>query len=369
MKILIALSMILFTFSSAHADFNPSAILKSMTLREKVGQLFVIRPDQLDTSLTLEQIHHDHKLGVKSLSPSMRKVLKDYPAGGFILFAKNMDSPVQLMRCNESLLKASKLYPIMAIDEEGGSIARIANSKGFTVRKFKSMKAIGESGHVKETASYIASYIKSYGFNLDFAPVADINTNPENIVIGDRAFGSDPKYVSRLAGEYLDGLHEQGVMGCLKHFPGHGDTKGDTHDDYVAVYKTWDELMKAEMLPYIDNMKKADTIMTAHITMRNVTSDGLPASLSREIVTGKLRGELGYDGVVITDAMMMGAIQKNYTSSEAAVLSFEAGNDIILMPYDYREAFDGILEAVKSGRISEARLDESVMRILMLTRR
>ena len=231
MKILTALSMILFTFSTAHADFNPSAILKSMTLREKVGQLFVIRPDQLDTSLTLEQIHHDRKLGVKSLSPSMRKVLKDYPAGGFILFAKNMDSPVQLMRCNDSLIKASKVYPVMAIDEEGGSIARIANSKGFTVRKFKSMKAIGESGHVKETASYIASYIKSYGFNLDFAPVADINTNPENIVIGDRAFGSDPEYVSKLAGEYLDGLHAQGVMGCLKHFTGHGDTKGDTHDD------------------------------------------------------------------------------------------------------------------------------------------
>ncbi|MBQ6115106.1 MAG: DUF3459 domain-containing protein [Synergistaceae bacterium] len=366
MKILIALSMILFTFSTAHADFNPSAILKSMTLREKVGQLFVIRPDQLDTSLTLEQIHHDRKLGVKSLSPSMRKVLRDYPAGGFILFAKNMDSPVQLMRYNDSLIKASKIYPVMAIDEEGGSIARIANSKGFMVRKFKSMKAIGESGHVKETASYIASYIKRYGFNLDFAPVADINTNPENIVIGDRAFGSDPQYVSKLAGEYLDGLHEQGVTGCLKHFPGHGDTKGDTHDNYVAVYKTWDELMKAEMIPYIDNIKKADTVMTAHITMKNVTNDGLPASLSRELITGKLRGELGYDGVIVTDAMMMGAIQKNYVSSEAAILALEAGNDIILMPYDYREAFDGILEAVKSGRISEARLDESVMRILRL---
>ena len=369
MKLLTALALTLITVATAHADINPSAILQSMTLREKVGQLFVIRPDQLETSLTPEQIHSPGKYGVKSLSPLMRKTLKDYPAGGFVIFAKNIDSPVQLMRYTDSLIKASKYYPVMAIDEEGGRISRLANHKAFTVRKYPSVEAIGRSGKVRETASYIASYLKRYGFNLDFAPVADINTNPENIVIGDRSFGSDPEYVSRLAGEFLDGLHEQGIAGCLKHFPGHGDTKGDTHEDYVSVSKTWDELLRAEIVPYVNNLKKADTVMTAHITMKNVTDDGLPASLSHEIVTGKLRNELGYDGVIITDAFNMGAIQKNYSSSEAAILAFEAGNDIILMPYDYREAFDGILQAVRSGRISEARLDESVMRILMLKRK
>lgn len=366
MRILTALLLILLTYHPAGAEISPSSILKSMTLREKVGQLFVIRPDQLETSLTPEQIHDPRKYGVKSLSPVMRKTMKDYPAGGFVLFAKNMDSPIQLMRYNGALIKASKIYPIMAIDEEGGRISRIANHNAFTVRKYPSVEAMGKSGHVKDAASYIASYIKRYGFNLDFAPVADINTNPENIVIGDRAFGSDTEYVSRLAGEYLDGLHEQGVMGCLKHFPGHGDTKGDTHEDYVSVSKTWDELLRAEIVPYIDNLSKADTIMTAHITMKGVTDDGLPASLSREVVTLKLRDELGYEGVIITDAFNMGAIQKNYSSSEAAILALEAGNDIILMPYDYREAFDGVLEAVRSGRISETRLNESVMRILTL---
>lgn len=366
MRILLSLMIFLLTFGTAHADFNPSAILKSMTLREKVGQLFVIRPDQLDTSLTPEQIHTSGKFGVKSLTPSMRKVLKSYPAGGFVFFAKNFDSPVQLMKYTSDLKKASKLYPVMAIDEEGGQISRIANHKSFMVRKFKTVKEIGESGHVKETASYIASYLKDYGFNLDFAPVVDINTNPENIVIGDRAFGSDPELVSRLAGQFLDGLHEQGVAGCIKHFPGHGDTKGDTHEGYVAVYKTWDELLKAEIVPYVNNMKKADTIMTAHITMKNITSDNLPASLSREIVTGKLRNELGYDGVIITDAFNMGAIADNYSSSEVAVLAIEAGNDIVLMPFDYREAFDGLIKAVETGRISETRIDESVMRILRL---
>ena len=366
MRILLTFMIMLLTFGTASAEFNPSKILKAMTLNEKVGQLFVIRPDQLDTSLTPKQIHDSRNFGVKSLTPSMQKTLKEYPAGGFVIFGKNMDSPIQLKRYTEALTKASKLYPVMAIDEEGGQISRIANHKNFTAKKFKSTKAIGESGHVKETASYIASYVKSYGFNLDFAPVVDINTNPENIVIGDRAFGSDPELVSRLAGEYLDGLHEQGVMGCLKHFPGHGDTKGDTHEDYVAVFKTWDELLRAEIVPYVRNMKKADSIMTAHITMKNITGDGLPASLSKEIVTGKLRNELGYDGVIITDAFNMGAIAKNYTSSEAAILAIEAGNDVVLMPYDYREAFDGVIEAVKSGRISEKRIDESVMRILRM---
>ena len=359
----------LMTFSTASADFTPSEILKSMTLREKVGQLFVIRPDQLETSLSPEQIHAPRKFGVKSISPLMRETLKDYPAGGFIIFGKNFDSPIQLMQYTSGLKKASGIYPLMTIDEEGVQISRIANHKSFTVKKFQSVKAIGDSGRVKETASYIASYLKDYGFNLDFAPIADIYTNPENKVIGDRAFGSSPELVSKLAGQFLDGLHENNIAGCLKHFPGHGDTKDDTHEDYVSVSKTWDELLKAEIIPFRENFSKTDTVMTAHITMKNITTDNLPASLSREMVTGKLRNELGYDGVIITDAMNMGAVAKNYTSSEAAVLALEAGNDIILMPFDYREAFDGIIEAVKSGKISEARINESVLRILRLKKK
>ena len=193
-----------------------------------------------------------------------------------------------------------------------------------------------------------------------------MNTNPENIVIGDRAFGSDPEHVSRMVSGYLDGLHSQGIAGSIKHFPGHGDTKNDTHEGSVYVLKTWEELMKCELVPFIDNLKKTDSVMIAHIVMKNVTHDGLPATLSRELVTGKLRGELGYDGVVIVDALMMKAISNNYTSAEAAVLALEAGCDILLMPYDYREAFDGVMEAVKSGRITEARIDESVNRITKL---
>ncbi|MBQ7154352.1 MAG: DUF3459 domain-containing protein [Synergistaceae bacterium] len=341
---------------------------QAMTLREKIGQLFMIRPDQLDTSLTLEQIHNDKvdAKGVKSVNKTMLATLKDYPAGGFVIFRKNLDSPKQLRALNSELKAACKISPLMAVDEEGGRIARIANHKSFKLKKYASAQAMAEGGQVRKAAEYIASYLKDYGFNMDFAPVADINTNPENIVIGDRAFGSDPEIVSRMVSDYLDGLHSQGIAGSIKHFPGHGDTKGDTHTGFVAVTKTWPELLRCELIPFIDNLKKTDSVMVAHITMKDVTSDNLPATLSHELITGKLRGELGYDGVVIADALMMKAISNHYTSAEAAVLALETGCDILLMPQDYREAFDGIVAAIEDGRITEARIDESVNRIMKL---
>ena len=341
----------------------------AMTLREKVGQLFVIRPDQLDTSLTLEDINDSKAIGVKKLTNAMRETLKEYPAGGFAIFGKNIESPKQLKRLTSDLKNACEVVPIMAIDEEGGPIARIANKKGFNVKKYKSAEAIGQTGDPRrayEMASTIAEYIKDYGFNMDFAPVADVNTNPENIIIGSRAFGSEPELVSKMVSAYLDGLHSQGIIGSIKHFPGHGDTKNDTHEGYVAVYKTWDELLQAELIPFRENFDKADTVMIAHITMKNITSDDLPATLSKTIITDKLRGELGYNGVIITDALGMGAIKDNYSSGESALLAFEAGCDILLMPYDYIEAFEAILNAVETGRISQQRLDESVQRILNL---
>ncbi len=355
-KLLTALLLILTLTAQAHA----------MTLREKVGQLFVIRPEQLDTKLTPEQVHDNSKYGAKSITKSMLETLKKYPAGGFAIFCKNLDKPAQLKALTKTLYGASEIYPIMAIDEEGGAISRIANHKNFNVRKFKSARAIADDNMTYEAAATIAGYIKEYGVNMNFAPVADVNTNPENIVIGDRAFGSDPKFVSKQVKAYLDGLHSQGIAGSVKHFPGHGDTKGDTHSEAVSVYKTWEELKKSEIIPFKENLAGADSVMIAHIIMKNVTDDDLPATLSHELITGKLRGELGYDGVVITDAMNMDAIAKHYKSDEAAVMAIEAGCDVILMPYDYAAAFEGVMNAVKSGRISEQRINESVARIMAL---
>mgnify|MGYP003571316891 CR=1 FL=1 len=338
--------------------------LSSMTLEQKIGQLFIIRPDALDITLSSDEINDSKAQGVDAVNKTMLETLKKYPAGGFVFFRKNIRTPKQLKKFTRALKDSSEIFPIIAIDEEGGKISRIANAKNFNVKKFESVQKIAESKKSREAGKIIGTYLKEYGFNFDFAPVADVNTNPENIVIGDRAFGNNPDFVAENVSEFLEGLHSQGVAGCLKHFPGHGDTKGDTHEDSVNVYKTWEELLKAEIIPFKENLSKADSVMTAHITMKNI--DGLPATLSREIITNKLRKELGYDGLIITDAMIMKAIANKYSSSEAAILAIEAGNDIILMPYDYIEAFEGVLNAVKSGRISEERLNESVMRILEL---
>ena len=357
MKKFLAILLILFAFTSE---------CRAMTLREKVGQLFVIRPEQLDVNLDPDQVHDRRKYGAKTITKAMLDTLEKYPAGGFIIFGKNLESPEQLRILTQDLREASKYYPIMAIDEEGGQISRIANKKNFHVKKFASTQSIAQSGKTRYAARTIAEYIKDFGFNMDLAPVADINSNPENIVIGTRAFGSSPDFVSRNTSEYLDGLHERGIAGCIKHFPGHGDTKGDTHTKSVSVLKTWDELLKSEIIPFKANLAKTDAVMSAHIIMKNVTGDNLPASLSHELITGKLREELGYNGVIITDALDMDAISKHYKSGNAAILAIEAGCDILLTPYEYTKAFDAVLNAVKSGRISEQRLDESVERIMAL---
>ncbi len=367
-KFALIIIIILGIASGCSASTSGSEIdLRSMTLREKVGQLFLIRPDQLNVNLSNDLIHKSKAVGETSVTEIMLDTLRNYPAGGFALFAKNIENPTQLKIFTRELVNACTIQPILAIDEEGGIISRIANHKKFRVKKFPSVKSIGETGNSRmayDAGAVIGKYLRDYGFNLDFAPIVDVNTNPDNIVIGNRAFGDDPELVSRMAGAFLDGLHSQKIAGSIKHFPGHGDTTNDPHKGYVAISKTWDELLNCELIPFMRNFAKTDSVMVAHITLKNITHDDLPATLSQELITGKLRNELAYDGLIITDAMMMGAVKENYSSSEAAVLAFEAGNDILLMPWDFREAFDGIIHAIETGRISEQRLDESVRRIL-----
>ncbi len=357
---------------SPTADTRTAAerALDNMSTADKVGQLFIIRPDSLDPSLTDEQISNATKYGVTALTDEMKATLQEYPAGGFAVFGKNITSPEQLKSFVSDLKNASIVAPVMGIDEEGGSVSRIANSKGFNVTKYKSMAAVGSTGDFENAESVgktIGAYLKQYGFDLDFAPVCDVNTNPDNIVIGDRSFGSDPGLVAGMVSAEIKGLHESGIMSCAKHFPGHGDTKGDTHYEFVYVEKTWDELLDCEIIPFTAAMDAdTDMIMVAHIAARNVTDDGLPSSMSKEMITDRLRGELGYKGVVITDSMAMGAVADKYSPAEAAVKSIQAGADIILMPEDYKAAFQGVLDAVNNGTISQERLDESVLRILNL---
>lgn len=337
-------------------------VLGKMSLREKVGQLFIVRPEALAENSNAETAPATDRVDDAVISR-----IEEYPVGGIALFSRNITSAEQLPMFISDLQSSSKYPLFIAVDEEGGRVARIANSDFFNVASYKSMEDIGKSGDAskaEEVGRQIGSYLKELGFNLDFAPVADTNTNPQNIVIGDRSYGSDPALVARMVSAQLDGLHKSGIIGTLKHFPGHGDTKDDTHSGYVSVNKSWDELKACELVPFISALDKADTIMVSHITVTSI--DKLPSSLSYEIITRKLRNELGYNGVIITDSMAMGAIADSYTSDIAAVMAVKAGADIILMPESLEKSFNGVLNAVNSGEISISRIEESAERVLTL---
>ena len=261
------------------------------------------------------------------------------------------------------------LTPMLGIDEEGGRIARIANHPtSFGVKKVPPMGQIAASGDesaAHEAGRTIGEYLHAYGLDIDFAPVADVNTNPRNPVIGDRAFGDDPAIAAAMVQRVIQGLHDCGVASCIKHFPGHGDTATDTHTGYAETKKSWEEISACEMAPFRAGIAAGtDFVMTAHIAAPNVTGTDEPSTMSYTILTEKLRGELGFEGLIITDALSMGAIRENYSSSEACIRCIQAGVDILLMPYDYFEAFDGVVKAVEDGVIPESRIDESVYRIL-----
>ena len=344
--------------------------LEGMSLDEKIGQLFIIRPDQLQTSWDA-WTQHSEDVGVTSFTDEMKTNLEDYPVGGFIIFDKNLVDPDQTKDLIADMNEYLRIKPFIAVDEEGGRIARIANSgkKGFKVTLLPSMGWIGESGNV-DTAEYagstIGQYLKEYGFNLDFAPVADLDDIKSKGVIGDRSFGTDPETTSKMIGAFLKGLHSQGVLSCMKHFPGQGSAEIDTHAAYSDILKNWSEMLQTDIVPFKENIDAADMIMLSHISYPIVTGNPLPTSLSKELITDKLRNELGFKGVIITDSFHMGAIINSYSPEDAAIKAIKAGADIILMSDDFIKAFNALKNAVKTGVISEQRINESVLRILTL---
>ena len=344
------------------------AQLSQMSIREKVGQLFCVRPESLDPVFQAsgEGMMAYHMLAVNE---ETKAFCEKYPVGGVTLFSHNIDNPEQLKAFTRDL-HALAGAPLLSIDEEGGRVARIGNNEKFKVPTYASMAAVGATGDpakALEAGVAIGTYLKEYGFDVDFAPVADVNTNPQNIVIGDRAFSNDPKTAAPMVVNFMEGLHKMGISACIKHFPGHGDTTGDSHKEYVQSDKTWEELVDCELVTFKAAIKAgAPMIMSAHVALPNATGDNLPATLSSYILKDKLRGELGYQGVIITDAMGMKAISDRYSSGESAVMTLQAGADIVLMPENLPEAFDAVVAAVEDGTLSEARIDESVRRVLAL---
>ena len=343
--------------------------LSKMTLREKVGQMFYVRMESLDTTIHWNTHTDLQENPLFEVNKTMRDVSERYPVGGVILYAWNIDNETQLSTLI-SQIRTLNGQPLLCIDEEGGRVARIANNPNFNVKKYESMGAIGatgDPGNAYECGNTIGTYLRRYGFDIDFAPVADVNTNPENVVIGPRAFSDDPAVAAPMVTNYLQGLKDAGVTGCIKHFPGHGDTKADTHFGYASTQKTWAEMMDCEMVTFKAGIQwGCQLIMTAHIGAPNVTGSDIPSTMSPIILQDKLRGELGYKNIIVTDAMEMGAITQQYTSAEAAVGSILAGVDIVLGPKNLVEAFDAVMAAVNNGTIREERINQSVRRILKL---
>lgn len=341
-----------------------SEFLNSMTIEEKVGQLFIIYPESLAEGIPCVTVAGD----------ITKDSIDDIPVGGIVYLSQNLRNPEQVkdMLANTQQYSMERIgLPIfLCVDEEGGKIARIANNQTFALNNVGDMAKIGEINDTKlafEAGSEIGSYLSELGFNLDFAPVVDVVGENKNSVIGKRSFSSDPDVVSDMSLSLSKGLESEGVISVFKHFPGHGSTVGDPHKGYAYTDKTLDELKQCDLIPFEKGVEGGiSVIMVGHISFPNILKDETPASLSNEMVQELLRNDMGYDGIVITDAMNMGAVSNKYMSDEASVLAIEAGVDIVLMPKDFKAAYQGVLKAVQDGRISEKRIDESVRRILNL---
>ena len=327
--------------------------ISNMPLEDKVAGLFIVTPEALTGVTTATQA-----------GDGTKDALDEYAVGGLIYFDQNIIDKEQITEMLSSTTAKSK-YPIfLAVDEEGGSVSRVAKS-GIDVIQVGNMSEIGASGDAAqayEAGLNIGNYLKELGFNLDFAPVADVGS--EDSALGNRIFGSDAQLVAEMVSNAVDGIEGAGVSSCLKHFPGLGDTTDDTHDGRVETSKTLDEMRESDFVPFRAGIDAgADFVMVSHVTMSAVEEDAVPSSLSKFVMTDVLRGELGFQGVIITDALNMGAITEYYTSEEAVIMAIDAGADMLLMPEDFKTAYDALLAAVQDGTIPEERINESLARI------
>lgn len=325
-----------------------------MPIEDKVAGLFMVTPESV-TGVTV----------ATQAGEGTQKALEQYAVGGLIYFGQNIKDKEQITEMLSSTTTKSS-YPIFfGVDEEGGDVSRVANS-GIDVTKVEDMAAIGAGGDAAaafNAGETIGTYLNEIGFNVDFAPVADVTQEGVESALGNRSFGSDPQTVGEMVSNAVNGIEGTGVSACLKHFPGLGSAPGDTHEGRVEIDRTIEELRNTDFVPFSAGIEAGvDFIMVSHATVPAI-DDALPSSLSKKVITDTLRGELGFEGVVITDALDMTAITEYYTSEEAAVMAIEAGADMLLMPEDFEAAYNAVLTAVQDGTISEERIDESLDRI------
>ena len=318
--------------------------LSNMSVEEKIGQMLMV----LDYS--------------KEVDEELLDKLNTIKPGGFILFAENFESYEQTKKLIEDIKSTSDIPMFISIDQEGGRVQRLKELSDAEVTIIPPMYNLGLTNDVDlayEVGQVVGEELRVFDINMNFAPVLDIYSNPENTVIGNRSFGTTSSLVSNMALSFAKGQESTGIISVYKHFPGHGDTLEDSHNTLPIITKTKEELMELELIPFIDAIENdADVIMVGHLAVPEITNDNTPASLSKEIVTGLLKEELGFDGLVITDALNMGALTKNYTEEEIYVNAINAGVDIFLMADFDTETVEIIKENIKNGTIKMEEIDD-----------
>jgi len=354
------------SLTSEEIELKVAETLSRMTLEEKVGQLFMCDPGMLNDVWATTAVND-------TLLDNIRK----YQPGGFIFFAPNIVNPEQTKQFISDLQSASKYGLIIAVDEEGGLVSRIGANNSMNFKWQPAMRQIGAAGDplaAYQVGAELGTGLRYLGFTMNFAPVADVDTNPENPVIGSRSFGSDPALVSEFVVQKTNGLQDNNVSAVIKHFPGHGDSYTDSHTGAVSLQHNRERLDSIEFVPFRAGVQAgADAVMTGHIALPSVTGDNTPATISYEIVTGILREEMGFDGLVVTDSLSMGAVSMYYELPDFCVQAILAGNDLLLLQTNqakgsgiaqFDAAYNAVLTAVRDGVITEERLNASVTRIL-----
>ena len=343
------------------ADDRVEKLLAGMDLKQKVAQMFMVTPEAL-TGYSK----------VTAAGEVTKQCFIRYPVGGVIYMAGNLIDTEQtrIMLSNMQDYSVEYLgFPVfLGVDEEGGTVARIAGIRAFGVEDVGNISEIGASGNCDlayQAGSTIGAYLSALGFNLDFAPVADVWSNKKNTVVKYRSPGSDPELVRDMVIAQIEGFKEQGILCAVKHFPGHGSTSEDSHNGAAVVERTLQELFECDLIPFKGAVQAGvPFVMVGHLSLPKVVEEDVPAVFSKEIITDILRGELGFCGIVITDALDMGAVTDYYSSAQAAVMAVAAGADMLLMPEDFVAAYEGVLNAVQRGELTQERIDESVRRIL-----
>ncbi len=340
---------------SVFTEFEKDFSLSDLSLEEKVGQMIFA--------------------GIKGtdITNETKKIISTHQVGGIILFKdnlKNANQSVSLLNAIKQENTNNKVPLFLGVDEEGGRISRLPE-----LTKLPTNEELGKRNDISlsyNIGKLLGKELSAFGFNLDFAPVLDINSNPHNPIIGDRSFGTDAELVSELGLQMMKGIQSEQVISVIKHFPGHGDTAVDSHKELPIIQKSLEELQALELIPFKHAVEQgAEVVMVGHILLPKIDST-YPASISERIITDVLREQLGYEGIIITDDMTMKAILNNLEIGESAVSAVKAGNDIVLVAHNYanvKKAIDSIIKAIENGEITEQRIDESVKRILSIKKK